>query len=81
MHAYNYVHALYNDYFVCSLLTILASMSKKNINLFYFFNSGRALYNRAGCKTVRAGRCALRNMPSWNTDYSDRPTAAIGDLL
>ena len=33
MHAYNYVHALYNDYFVCSLLTILASMSKIDIYL------------------------------------------------
>ena len=33
MHAYNYVHALYNDYFVCSLLTILASMSQMDISV------------------------------------------------
>ena len=38
-------------------------------NFFFFFssNSGRALCNRAGRNTVRAGRNALRNMPSWNT--------------
>ena len=30
-------------------------------------NSGRALDNRAGRKTVRAGCSVLRNMPSWNT--------------
>ena len=40
---------------------------KKKINFCLFLNSGKALYNRAGCKTVRAGRSALRNMPSWNT--------------
>ena len=34
---------------------------------FIFFNSGRALVNRAGRKPVRAGCSALRNMPSWNT--------------
>ena len=40
---------------------------EKLINNFFFNNSGRALDNRAGRKTVRAGRSALRNMPSWNT--------------
>ena len=41
---------------------------KKKKNIFLFLNnSGRALYNRAGRKTVRAGHSALRNMPSWNT--------------
>ena len=36
---------------------------------FYFFhNSGRALVNRAGRTPVRAGRIALINMPSWNTE-------------
>ena len=29
--------------------------------------SGRARVNRGGRKTVRAGRSALRNGPSWNT--------------
>ena len=33
---------------------------------FVFFNSSRALDNRAGRKTVRARRSALINMPSWN---------------
>ena len=42
-----------------------------NLQAFYnFFNSGMALYNRTGCNTVRAGRSALRNMPSWNTAHS-----------
>ena len=40
---------------------------KKKFNYKFFFYSGRALYNRAARKTVRAGRRALRNMPSWNT--------------
>ena len=35
---------------------------------FFFFYSGRARVNRAGRKPVRAGRSALRNRPSWNTD-------------
>ena len=42
----------------------------KNVFFFgynLFFNSGRALVNRAGRKPVRAGRSALINMPSWNT--------------
>ena len=30
---------------------------------------GRALYNRAGRKTVRAWQSALGNMPSWNTEW------------
>ena len=29
-----------------------------------------ALYNRAGRQTVRAGRSALGNRPSWNTDLA-----------
>ena len=46
---------------------------KKKINNFCLNNSGRALVNRAGRKPLRAGRSALRNMPSWNTDvlYAD----------
>ena len=44
---------------------------QKNIKLIFLFlfnnNSGRARVNRAERKPVRAGRSALRNMPSWNT--------------
>ena len=36
--------------------------------IFFNLNSGRARVNRAGRKPVRAGRSALRNRPSWNTD-------------
>ena len=48
---------------------ITFSKKKKFHNLFFLFvfNSGRVLYNRAGRKTVWAGRSALRDMPSWNT--------------
>ena len=41
----------------------------ENTKTAIFFNSGRRYVNQAECKTVRAGRSALRNMPSWNTDY------------
>ena len=46
-------------------------VKKKYIIFLHFFlinNLGRALNNRTGCKTVWAGRSALRNMRSWNTD-------------
>ena len=39
------------------------------------YNSSRALVNRAGRKPVRAGRSALRNMPSWNTVIAADPGA------
>ena len=49
-------------------ITFFYYIKKLNLNTFFcFLNLGRALYNRAGRKTVRAGRSALRNMPSWNT--------------
>ena len=35
-------------------------------------NYGRALDNRAGRKTVRAGRSAPINMPSWNTETNHK---------
>ena len=38
------------------------------VDNFFFLNSGRARVNREGRKPVRAGRRALRNRPSWNTD-------------
>ena len=47
----------------------LSENTKTGITGIFFFlrnNLGRALDNRAGCKTVRAGRSALGNMPSWN---------------
>ena len=34
-------------------------------NYIFFLYSGRARINRAGRKSVRAGRSALRNRPSW----------------
>ena len=37
---------------------------------FFFCYSGRARVNRAGRKSVRAGRSALRNRPSWNTGFN-----------
>ena len=36
--------------------------------IFFFFYSGRVRVNRAGRKPVRAGRSALRNRTSWNTE-------------
>ena len=44
---------------------------KKKFKLFKKKKSGRVLDNRTGRNTVRAGRSALRNMPSWNTGSYD----------
>ena len=49
------------------LKTAITFCKWKNNNFLFFFNSGRALVNRAGRKPVRAGCSALRNMLSWNT--------------
>ena len=38
--------------------------------IFVFLKSGRAHANRAGRKTVQAGRSAIRNRPSWNTGHA-----------
>ena len=47
--------------------------------LHFVKNSDRALYNRAGRKTVRAGSSAFRNMPSWNTGlYHDGGAVVCG---
>ena len=43
-----------------------------SINFFCWY-SVRARVNQAGRKPVRAGRSALRNMPSWNTVYRAGP--------
>ena len=53
--------------------TAITFCKKKKINSlffcnYFFFYSGRARVNRAGRKPLRAGRSALRNRPSWNTD-------------
>ena len=41
----------------------------KKIKTFFFFIRSRRCVNRAGRKPERAGRSALRYMPSWNTVY------------
>ena len=44
------------------------NLFEKLISFFFFINnSGRALDNRAGRKTVREGHSTVRNMHSWNT--------------
>ena len=40
-----------------------------------------ALDNRAARKTVQAGRSALRNMPSWNTEAEVPGSRASGHRL
>ena len=56
--------------------TAITFCKKKNFFLI-INNSGRALDNRAGRKTVRAGRSALINMPSWNTARATAPCFLI----
>ena len=46
--------------------TAITFCKKKNKKKKIIIREG-ALDNRAGRKTIRAGRSALRNMPSWNT--------------
>ena len=58
------LQAFYNNFY-----TPVWRHKNSNYIFFFFLNLGRAVYNRAGRKTVRVGRSALRNMPSWNTGY------------
>ena len=51
---------------ICKHFTSIFTPMFENTKTF-FLNYGRALDNLAGRKTVRAGRSALRNMPSWYT--------------
>ena len=60
------LQAFYNHFYIGCLNTKQQHF-ENNFFFSFFFNSGRALYNRAGRKTVQAGRSTLRNMPSWNT--------------
>ena len=61
------LQAFYKHFYISCLKTQKQQFNYKLI--FFFLNSGTARLNRAGRKPVRAGRSALRNRPSWNTDY------------
>ena len=45
---------------------------------FFFFLFGQGAVNRAGRKTIRAGRSALGNMPNWNTGTVCENGCAVG---